>query len=409
MTKAVVTGAGIIGSAVALKLRQSGLDVTLIDAPPSHGKCASWGNAGHIAVEQVAPIASMATVLGAPRRLLSPHGALSLPLNAIDAWLPFSIRLLKAAQPKSFERGSRALALLLAEAVPAWKRFTESLCAPELMRGDGHFIVWNSAKSAAAGRQHWMESDTGTASIRDASEEEMEALQALSAKKIEGAVRCIGSGQISDPAALFAKLESAFSAAGITRLNGKVRALQREDDTARILLDNEVITADVIVVAAGFGSRALLETAGHKVPMIAERGYHVQYEAQAWPQMMPPVVFEDYATIVTRFASSLRAASFVEFGKENLPADPAKWRRITRTVRDLGLKAGAETSQWVGSRPTLPDYLPAIGKSRAAANLFYAFGHNHLGLTLGPLTAERIASMVTGQSQSCPAFDIERF
>jgi len=123
------------------------------------------------------------------------------------------------------------------------------------------------------------------------------------------------------------------------------------------------------------------------------------------------VVFEDRSMIVTRFAQTLRACSFVEFADVNAPPDSRKWERLTKHVRDLGLPFGESPSRWMGARPTLPDYLPAIGRSRRAENLLYAFGHQHLGLTLGPATGQAIAALALGQPSgfSLTPFDVERF
>jgi D-amino-acid dehydrogenase len=120
----------------------------------------------------------------------------------------------------------------------------------------------------------------------------------------------------------------------------------------------------------------------------------------------PPVVFEDRSMIVTRFASGLRAASFVEFGRAGRPADPRKWARLRKHVAALGLSFGQPGREWMGARPTLPDYLPAIGRSRRAGNLLYAFGHQHLGLTLAATTAEAIAALA---GEDAPPFDLASF
>ena len=65
----------------------------------------------------------------------------------------------------------------------------------------------------------------------------------------------------------------------------------------------------------------------------------------------------------------------------------------------------------MGARPTLPDYLPAIGRSRRAPNLYYAFGHNHLGLTLAAITGELAAALIAGEAPTLnlAPFDLGRF
>ena len=88
------------------------------------------------------------------------------------------------------------------------------------------------------------------------------------------------------------------------------------------------------------------------------------------------------------------------------PADPRKWERLRSHVAALGLSFALPGAEWMGARPTLPDYLPAIGRSDRAANLFYAFGHQHLGLTLAATTGDAVAALVAGDT---PPFDLAPF
>ena len=144
------------------------------------------------------------------------------------------------------------------------------------------------------------------------------------------------------------------------------------------------------------------------MPLIAERGYHLRWQARAWPAELPPLVFEDRSLIVTGFENHVQASSFVEFARFSTPPDPRKWDWLERHIRALGLPVDGGFSRWMGARPTLPDYLPAIGRSRHADNLCYAIGHQHLGLTLAPVTAELITRIVAG-APNLPAFDLDRF
>lgn len=110
--------------------------------------------------------------------------------------------------------------------------------------------------------------------------------------------------------------------------------------------------------------------------------------------------------IVTRYAGCVQAASFVEFVGIDTPPDPAKWARLEAHVAALGLPLRPPFTRWSGARPTLPDYLPAIGRSAHAGNLLYAFGHQHLGLTLAAVTGESIAALAEG---SVPPIDLAPF
>lgn len=410
MRSFLVIGGGIIGYCLALALQDRGLPVTLLDEG-AEVKPASWGNAGHIAVEQVEPLASPASLRALPRRLLARDDALSLPLRDVQHWLPFALSLAAAARPARFQAGKAALTDLMADAMAAWMRLVQGLGAPDLLIRDGHYVLWDSPRSAARGLATLQRADTGTARFRPIDSAERAQLTALLGRPPAGAVRFTGSGHIAGHDLLFNAMRAHFLARGGQVRRERVRALTiAADRPAGILDDGGVLAADGVAVAAGVASKDLMQGLGHQVPMIAERGYHLHSDPGPWPADLPPLVFEDRALIVTRFCDYLRASSFVEFSHPGSPPDPAKWDRLRGRIRDLALPFPLPGREWLGSRPTLPDYLPAIGRSARAPNLFYAFGHQHLGLTLGPVTAERLADLIlTGAAPKLRPFDIDRF
>ncbi len=399
-----VIGGGIVGRSIALALAGRGARVVLVDDMRDRS-AASWGNAGHIATEQVAPLASIATLRSVPRRLFVRGGALDLPRGQMRAWAPFAARMLAASAPWRFRAGSAALGGLLAHAMPAWRRLATTLARPDLLREDGHFVVWPDDARARAGKASWATTNIGTARIADATPDELQRLRALS-PGVAGAIRFGGSGQVHDLDALAAALDDALAAAGVVRHPLSATLVRRD---GRMTIPG--VVAHRIVVAAGVGARPLMAAAGHRVPLIAERGYHIRGSAARWPAAMPPIVFEDRSIIVTRYADTVQVAGFVELSRPDAAPDPRKWDRLERHVADLALPIDGPFTRWMGARPTLPDYLPAIGRSTRADNLFYAFGHQHLGLTLGPVTGELVAALLTGEAPVVdPApFDLDRF
>lgn len=413
MRTAVVVGAGFVGAACAWRLQRAGFQTTLVDRGDER-LAASCGNAGHIAIEQTAPLASLATLRGLPRRLFAFGGPVGLPPRDIATWLPFGVRLVAAAAPRSFARGQQALSALLAAAVPAWRRLVRETRTEALLREHGHFVAWESARSHALGRRAWLEADLGTATAMDASADELELLRRLFAGRPVGAIRFRNTAQIADIPALRGGLDRALREAGGTRRQATAVRLRLDGGRAVLELDDGAsLDADCLVVAAGIGAAPLLRTVAGPVPLIAERGYHIESDAETarWPADMPPVAFEDRAIIVTRFATTLRCAGFTEFAAADAPADPRKWDRLERHAQALGLPAGTGRSRWMGARPTLPDYLPAVGRSRAARNLLYAFGHQHLGVTLAAITGELVAALARDEKPQLPLepFSLERF
>jgi glycine/D-amino acid oxidase-like deaminating enzyme len=410
-TDALVIGGGLVGLSCALNLQQRGFRTIVVDSAATP-RGASWGNAGHLATEQVEPLASPKTLRSFPSRLFWRGGALSLPASDIAAWLPFALRLLRSSTPARFAAGKTALRSLLRGAMPAWRRLAETSRAGHLIAEDGHFVLWETSAGARAGRAAWAQADTGTATFRDATHDEITALSAQTSARIAGAIRFQGTGQVLDPGELAGCLRESLVASGGSQRTAHVRKLVINGSTAAAMLEEgEVLQADVVVVAGGVASAALLRPLGYRVPVIAERGYHIQSSQTDWPLGLPPVVFEERSMIVTRFRSGLRAASFVEFGRQQSPPDPRKWARLRTHVAALGLSFRAPGSEWFGARPTLPDYLPALGRSRRASNLLYAFGHQHLGLTLSAITGELIAALARGEPAELDVrpFDLERF
>ncbi len=408
---AIVAGAGIVGLCAAFALQRQGIPTVLID-PGAERPAASWGNAGHVAIEQVAPLASLDTLLSAPRRLTVAGGALALPLRDIGAWAPFVLRLARAARPARFAAGKAALSALLSQAMPAWRQLAADLRRPDLLIERGHMVVWQDRRRARRGAAAWQAADIGQARCRPATAEELNRVTAVLRGPLAGGLTFENTGQVLDPGGVLAAVTEAFLAAGGTCLRQAVTGIAVTAGRAELRTDGgRSLGAGRILIAAGVGSGALLRPLGLTVPIIAERGYHIQSADHQWPAGLPPVVFEERSMIVSRFASGVRAASFVELSRHEAPPTAAHWDRLERHVRELGLPLAAPFSRWHGSRPTLPDYLPAIGRTRAASNLYYAFGHQHLGLTLAPVTARLLLDLLTTGTPgpSLAAFSLDRF
>lgn len=394
-TSAIVIGNGVVGLACALALQGRGVMTTIV-APDEPWRGASWGNAGHIAIEQVEPPASPATLRSFPRRLFLRGGAVALPPRAIATWLPFALRLARASTPGRFARGKVALGAMLGEAIPAWRRLLADADASELLCEDGHLVVWESAITAAAGLARWRATDIGTARFNEVSSADRVDLQGLVRSQPAGAIRFRGSGQITDTARLGEALHARFRSLGGRERHARAIHVTGRAGAQVTLDDGSALAADIAVIAAGVASAPLLVPLGCSVPMIAERGYHIESAATDWPMGTPPIVFEDRSMIVTRFAHGLRAASFVEFAPAGLAPDRRKWARLRSHVRELGVAFGEPVGEWMGARPTLPDYLPAIGRLSHEPAVAYAFGHQHLGLTLAAATGEAVSGMIHG-------------
>lgn len=408
----VVIGGGVVGAASALRLRAAGFEVTLLDAgDPRRG--ASFGNIGHVAAEQGDPMPSAATLLSAFGRLFAFGGPLDFRLTDARLWGPWAARFVAASRPSQVERGAAALARLLDDPLGAWERLTDMAGAPDdLVRSDGHAVVWMDAEKARRGQAAWAGARTGRVVHRPLEPEELAAYDAVLNRRPAAGLAFTGTGQVSEPYRVRDALLADFERRGGRCAVGVATGLKSSRDGVQVATAvGEILEAEGVLVAAGAWSGQLMASLGVRAPVIGERGYSVQSPEHDWPESLPLTVFEDRALVTARFTGGLRASSHVEFGDPSAPPDPRKWASITGHLKQLGIRFSPAPDLWCGPRPTLPDYLPAIGRLQADPRVLYAFGHQHLGLTLAAVTAEQIERLALGEPAESwvDALRIERF
>jgi D-amino-acid dehydrogenase len=407
----LVVGGGIVGAAAALRLQAAGFEVTLID-PGDPRRGASFGNIGHIAAEQVVPLASPKTLWSFPRQLFAFGGALDFRRADMALWLPWAMKFARASNAFQAAQGTLALDALQRESMAAWERLFSLANVPSLIRANGHFVVWMNPVFGKRALDDWMRTPVGSARIRPLTHEELAKVgSAMKATPASG-IAFAGTGQVSEPQAVREAVLAAFAGRGGGTITDTVSAVNANGNAVIALLESGAsIKADAAVIAAGAWSRPLMKGLGIDVPLIAERGYSMQSAEHAWPNDLPAVVFEERALVLTRFTGGLRCSSFVELGSPDAPPDKRKWEALARHLDELGIQFSTEPDRWCGPRPTLPDYLPAIGRMEQHPRILYAFGHQHLGLTLASVTAELIESLALWNSPriNIAPFRIERF
>ncbi len=403
MKSMLVIGGGLVGATSALRLQAAGAATTLID-PGDMRRGASYGNAGHIGSEQVSPWSTWANVLNAPRSSFGLGGPLDFRWSDVALWTPWAMRFLAACDPAQFARGRDALTALLADALPAWQRIAELAGKPELVIPHGHVTAWMTRAGAERGVPAFQKAQWGATNYREMSASELERYAKVMRRPPYAAMLVSGTGQVSDPQTARDAIIAAFRARGGKVATGKVEHLEASGRVT--LADGGTREAEGVLVSAGAWSGELMQQLGVRAPLIGERGYHLQSPETNWPQDLPTTVFQEHFIAVSRFNSGLRCTSFVEFGSPDAPGDERKWRRLKQRIEELGIKFAPNPDRWVGSRPSLPDFMPAIGRLKREPNIFYAFGHAHLGLTEAPITSEIIAALAT---DTPPPFDIAPF
>ena len=399
--KVAVIGAGIVGMATASYLQRDGHDVVVIDPQPP-GQGASFGNAGCFNPSSVVPVATPDTWKHIPKYLSDPLGPLRIRWSYLPALAPWLIRLVRAGAPDRIEAQARALKTILGPCLEALLPLARNAGAENLVARNGILIAYRSQVS-------WDE-DAHAWDIRRRNGTHWEELDAdelrqfdpnLSRDFIRGKL-VPGNGHCLDPGGLVAALAEAVQHDGGTLLRRAATGFRLDGDRLRAVQTPEgEVAADAAVIAAGAHSKPLAAQLGDTVPLETERGYHAMLRA---PEVMPRVPTSDAEGkfVATPMANGLRFAGTVELA--GLQAEP-DWRRAQILLRQASklFPALAQSypedryTVWMGHRPSLPDSLPVLGPSSRSRDVYYAFGHGHVGMTGGPYTGKVIADLVTGR------------
>lgn len=414
MPDVAVVGAGIIGVACALQLARQGRRVVIIDQQePGHG--ASFGNAGHLATEQVFPIADASILTRLPAMLMDPMGPLRLDWKYLPRALPWFTRLLLNLRPAPFQRTVAGIRALNEGSLGAWHRLLGSIERPHLMREDGSLLVFERAESRQAidallarmSQQevpvdHWQAS-----AVQDAAPQLSE--------RIQGGLFFPRTGHFLDPYGVVCELMEAAKASGVQFLKRQVVGGKLDEHGVSLRTDQGIVAACQVLIACGAHSASLTGAlTGKKVPLDTERGYHLMLPHEHG-RLPFAVTSLERKFIMTPMDGGMRLAGTVEFaGLDRPPNMERAWQlhRLSQGLfrRDLSAE---DATPWMGFRPSLPDSLPIIDKV-CEGKVLLAFGHQHLGLTQAAVTAELIAQLASpaAASNGLPAlgpYRLDRF
>jgi len=390
--KIAIVGAGVIGMSAARVLQRAGADVTVYD-PEEPGAVCSFGNAGNIAIDHVRPLSRIDVLATVPRMLINPLAPLCLKPAGLPAAWPWLWRAAMASRPSQVERGTRTLGLLLGAARAAWDDEIRLSGLEDLFRNEGALVVYEQAESIAANAADAQVLRDHGVRVEMLSAEEVNRRVPGLARPAAGGRFYPDSAHTVDPHGIVTRLAERFVAEGGT--------IRREKVTGFLLADGKVAgietparaeAIDAVVLATGLASRPLAEQLGARTPIGGERGYHVML--RNGPALDTSVTFAERGFIATPMAMGVRLAGTVELGAGANP----DWRRAEALLHHIRALYGrddlVETTRWTGDRPTLPDYLPMLGASPKARNAIFAFGHQHIGLTLAAITGRLVHDLL---------------
>lgn len=398
----VVIGAGVIGLSIAIALQARGIAVTVLDREgPAAG--ASAGNAGAFAFSDILPLASPGLLRKAPMWLLDPLGPLSVPPAYALHVAPWMWRFWRACAPERVAASTVAQTALMDLARAELEPFMSLTGTLPMLRKEGNLQVYETEAEFRAALPGWQaRADHGIA-FEHLDAQGMAAIQPGLSPRFRRGTFTPEWYSVLEPRLYTLALARHFCACGGQLQRVEVRSLQPRADG--ISIDGGPVVEHVVLAAGAFSHR-IARTLGEGLPLETERGYNTTLPPGAF-DLRTQITFGGHGFVVTRLASGIRVGGAVELAGLERPPNFRRAEAMLRKAQDFlpGLDPRAGR-QWMGFRPSLPDSLPAIGRSRATPCVTYAFGHGHLGLTQSAATARLVADLVTGRP---PAIDLTPF
>jgi D-amino-acid dehydrogenase len=403
----MVIGAGIIGVAISLRLRQEGREVLLIDRECVAAQ-ASRGNAGALAFSDVLPLASPGILRRAPRWLMDPLGPLAIRPRYLPRLLPWLFRFWRASRRDRVRAGTAAQAALMDLSAVETPLLLAAAGASHMLRSDGVLHLYESEAELRASQPGWQaRAEHGIAFTHLHGPQAIAELQPGLSPALVAATFVPGWKTVSDPLRVTEALAGEFERRGGRIRRADAVALAPGLDGVKVQVrDGAALVAHGVVIAAGAWSHRLARTLSEHIPLETERGYNTTLPVGAF-DLKRQLTFGGRGFVVASLACGVRVGGAVEFAGLDAPPNFARAAAMLglakRFMPGLRTEGGRE---WMGFRPSLPDSLPAIGRAAADERVVYAFGHGHLGLTQAAATARLVADIIAGRQ---PPLDLAPF
>ena len=389
-----IIGAGIQGVCCALFLQKKGFEVFLFDRDEP-GNAASYGNAGHFSPYASVPLNRPDVLTDVPAMLLSSRGPLALKWNYVPKMVPWFLKFIKNCSKEKMMHTAKYMHQLLDLALPAYDELFQEIDLENLVENKGIMYIWEKQNIKSRELEIKIRNELGVKQ-KLLNPKEIHDLEPNIKPFYHGGVFYDYARHAKNPRKILIKLFENFIKKGGTFLKHNVQNLNFEIDKPIIKINEKKIIFDKIVIACGAFSKKLTETLDEKIPLDTERGYHIHFKNYSH-LLSRPVVWANRGFGITPMDQGLRVVGTVEFGGLKNAITKSRIDNLIMNAKDMLDGLPEHQDEWLGFRPTLPDFLPVIGPSKNYQNIFYSFGHHHLGWTLGAISGKIISKMVSGE------------
>ncbi len=406
-----IIGAGIIGICSALSLLEKGVSVRIIDRNPP-GSGASHGNAGIISPWSLIPQSLPGTWKNIPRWVLDPDGPVSFKFAHLFRTLPWAVQFIKNMTENDTRRISDAMEILTSGSVELYRHHLAGTGHEDLV-ADSYYVhaFRQSERANINGLDYRIRREKG-ADITKVDAGELSDLEPDLSKEFKAALIIKGQARAISPGKIGEVLSQKAMRMGAEFLQEDVKDIRKVDDEMwEIFTNNGAYKSPKVLVASGVWSTNLLKSFGYKLPLIAERGYHVQFP-KASAQLNHSVMDVDRKIVGSSMSEGLRVAGTSEFASIDAPPNRRRFESLKKLAKRMVPSIEFEdTIEWMGHRPSFPDNIPVLGELPDHKGLYGAFGHSHYGLMMAPKSGHIIANMMVGEHSNLDlsVFAADRF
>ena len=391
-----IVGAGIQGISNALFLQKKGFRVTIFDRDEPGSPAASYGNAGHFSPYASVPINRPDVLTDVPAMLLSSSGPLALKWNYVPKMIPWFLKFIRNCTTKRMMHTAKNMHQILDLALPAYDELFDDIELGGLVEKKGILYIWNDQSLKSRELEIKVRNELGV-DQQVVTPKEIHDLEPNIKPIYHGGVYYQYGRHARNPKKILLKLYDLFLKKGGKFLKMNIKDINFNDEKPVIKAETQSFLFDKIVIACGSFSKKLTDNLDEKIPLDTERGYHVHFK-DCDHLLSRPVIFQNRGFGITPMEQGLRVVGTVEFGGLDNPLSKSRVKNLINNAKYMMGDLPEHEDEWLGFRPTLPDYLPVIGPSKKYKNVFYCFGHHHLGWTLGPISGKIISGMIAEEN-----------
>jgi D-amino-acid dehydrogenase len=390
-----VVGAGIQGVCTALFLQKKGYQVIIFDRDQPINS-ASYGNAGHFSPYASVPLNRTDIISDVPTMLLSSRGPLALKWNYVPKMIPWFLKFLLNCRQERMMHTAKNMHQILDQSLPAFDELFEEINLEGLVENKGILYVWTDKNLKSRELEIKIREELGVKQ-QLVNSKEIHDLEPNLKPFYHGGVYYDYARHARNPRKILTKLLENFINKGGKFLKLNIQDINFDEDKPVIRSETQRFIFDKLVIACGAFSKKLTDKLHEQIPLDTERGYHVHFK-DCDHLISRPVVHANRAFGLTPMEQGLRVVGTIEFGGLDNPLSKSRIKNLILNANDMLEGLPEHKDEWLGFRPSLPDFLPVIGPSKNYKNVFYSFGHHHLGWTLGAISGKIVSMMIANEN-----------